>query len=449
MEADGRGDAIGVGRMRGVLKSVGPLLLGIGMVLLASSLFNSFLSLRMGIERFPPQLIGFVVSAYFAGFLFGSLWAGAVVARVGHIRAFAAFAAILTGSFLFLALFVSAWAWMAIRVLSGFAIAGIFVVTESWLNDRADSGNRGRILSFYMIVNQMASGLGQQLLQAGDPAGPDLFLVAGALLSVALVPVALSPSAGPPPPSRTALNLIALYRISPLGVVGCFAVGLSNAAFYSLAPLFGQSLGLSVAAIAQFMTVTIFAGMLMQWPVGRLSDRRDRRHVIVGVTSGVVLAAAAIAVVGSWSLPLLLGLVAVYGGLSLTIYPLMVAHANDFTGPGQRVAASAGLLLAYGIGAVIGPILAANIMGWFGPQALFAYVSVISAGLAGFTLYRIGRRAPVPVDARKAFVPVAETTAAPRPGPGHDAADADSEDTIPDERAEAPRSPTSGADGTA
>src|SRR5690606_30488162 len=129
---------------------------------------------RMGIERFPPQLIGFVVSAYFAGFLFGSLWAGAVVARVGHIRAFAAFAAILTGSFLFLALFVSAWAWMAIRVLSGFAIAGIFVVTESWLNDRADSGNRGRILSFYMIVNQMASGLGQQLLQAGDPAGPDL-----------------------------------------------------------------------------------------------------------------------------------------------------------------------------------------------------------------------------------------------------------------------------------
>lgn len=409
--------------MRGLLRSVGPLLLGIGMVLLASGLFNSFLSLRMGLEGFPPQLIGFVVSSYFAGFLFGSLWASAIVGQVGHIRAFAAFAAILTGSFLFLALFVSPWAWMAIRVLSGFAIAGIFVVTESWLNDRADSGNRGRILSFYMIVNQMASGLGQQLLQAGDPAGADLFLIAGALLSVALVPVALSPSAGPPPPSRNALNLLALYRISPLGVIGCFAVGLSNAAFYSLAPLFGQSLGLSVAAIAQFMTLTIFAGMVMQWPVGRLSDRRDRRHVIVGVTTGVVCAGAAIAIVGGGSLPVLLVLVAIYGGLSLTIYPLMVAHANDFTGPGQRVAASAGLLLAYGIGAVIGPILAANLMGWLGPQALFGYVATIAAGLALFTLYRIRRRAPVPVDSRDAFVPVAETTAAPRPGPGRDAAD--------------------------
>lgn len=432
--------------MRGLLRSVGPLLLGIGMVLLASSLFNSFLSLRMGIEAFAPQLIGFVVSAYFAGFLFGSLWASAIVARVGHIRAFAAFAAILTGSFLFLALFVSPWAWMAIRVLSGFAIAGIFVVTESWLNDRADSGNRGTILSIYMIVNQMASGLGQQLLQAGDPAGPDLFLIAGALLSVALVPVALSPSAGPPPPTRNALSLLALYRISPLGVVGCFAVGLSNAAFYSLAPLFGHSLGLSVAAIAQFMTLTILAGMVMQWPIGRLSDRMDRRHVIVGVTSGVVLAASAIAVFGGWSLTLLLVLVAIYGGLSLTVYPLMVAHANDFTGAGQRVAASAGLLLAYGIGAVIGPIVAANIMGTFGSQALFAYVAVIAAGLAAFTLYRIGRRAPVPVDARDAFVPVAETTAAPRPGPGQDAADVRVEPSG-SERAEAPR-PSSGADAS-
>ncbi|BBK39356.1 MFS transporter [Allostella sp. ATCC 35155] len=434
--------------MKGVLRSVGPLLLGIGMVLLASGLFNSFLSLRMGIEAFPPQLIGFVVSAYFAGFLFGSLWTGAIVAQVGHIRAFAAFAAILTGSFLFLALFVSPWAWMAIRVLSGFAIAGIFVVTESWLNDRADSGNRGSILSLYMIVNQLASGLGQQLLQAGDPAGPDLFLIAGALLSVALVPVALSPSAGPPPPSRNALSLLALYRISPLGVVGCFAVGLSNAAFYSLAPLFGHSLGLSVAAIAQFMTVTILAGMVMQWPIGRLSDRRDRRHIIAGVTAGVVVAAAAIAVAGAWSLPLplLLGLVAVYGGLSLTVYPLMVAHANDFTGPGQRVAASAGLLLAYGIGAVIGPIVAANLMGFFGPQALFAYVALIAAGLCAFTVYRIGRRAPVPVDARDAFVPVAETTAAPRPGPGQDAADVHDEPSG-NERAEAPRSSSGAATG--
>jgi MFS family permease len=405
------------------MRSVGPLLLGIGMVLLASGLFNSFLSLRMGIEGFPSQLIGFVVSSYFAGFLFGSLWAGAVVAQVGHIRAFAAFAAILTGSFLFLALFVSPWAWMAIRVLAGFAMAGIFVVTESWLNDRADSGNRGRILSFYMIVNQLASGLGQQLLQLGDPSGPDLFLIAGALLSVALVPVALSPSAGPPPPQRNALSLMALYRISPLGVIGCFAVGLSNAAFYSLAPLFGQSLGLSVGAIAQFMSVTIFAGMIMQWPIGRLSDRRDRRHVIVGVTFGVAVASAAIAVAGGWSLPLLLVLVAAYGGLSLTIYPLMLAHANDFTGAHQRVAASAGLLLAYGIGAVAGPIVAANLMGWLGPQALFAYIAAISTGLGSFTLYRITRRAPPPADSRPPFKPVAETTAAPRPGASHGAAE--------------------------
>ncbi|MGE0717873.1 MAG: MFS transporter [Alphaproteobacteria bacterium] len=400
--------------MRSVLKSVGPLLLGIGTVLLASGLFNSFLSLRMGIEKFPAQLIGFVVSAYFAGFLFGSLWAGTIVSRVGHIRAFAAFAAALTGSFLFLALFVSPWAWMAIRAAAGFAMAGIFVVTESWLNDRADGSNRGQVLSLYMIVNQLASGMGQQLLQAGDPVGPDLFLISGTLLSLALIPVALSPSAGPPPPPRVALSLFALYRISPLGVVGCLAVGLSNAAFYSLAPLYGQAHGLSVGAIAQLMSVTIFAGMVMQWPIGRLSDRRDRRHVIVGVTVGVTVAAAAIAVVGTWSVPLLLVLVACYGGLSLTVYPLMVAHANDFTGPNQRVAASAGLLLAYAIGAVAGPIIAANLMGWLGPSALFMHVATIAAVLAAFTLWRITRRAPVPAEVRDPFVAVAETTAAPR-----------------------------------
>ncbi|MCC7276286.1 MAG: MFS transporter [Alphaproteobacteria bacterium] len=414
--------------MRAVLKAVGPLLLGIGVVLLASSLFNSFLSLRMGLERFAPELIGFVVSAYFAGFLFGSLWASAIVSRVGHIRAFAAFAAALTASYLFLALFVSPWAWMTIRVVAGFAMAGIFVVTESWLNDRADGSNRGQVLSLYMMTNQLASGLGQQLLQVGDPAGPDLFLIAGTLLSVALIPVALSPSAGPPPPPRVALSLLALYRISPLGVVGCLAVGLSNAAFYSLAPLYGQSLGLSVAAIAQLMSVTIFAGMLMQWPIGRLSDHRDRRHVIIGVTLGVVATASAIAIVGGWSLTVLLVLIAGYGGLSLTVYPLMVAHANDFTGPQQRVAASAGLLLAYGIGAVVGPIVAANLMGWFGPSALFAHVAAIAALLAAFSFWRVTRRPPPPVEARDPFVAVAETTAAPRSGADRGAAMASSKE---------------------
>ncbi|MGE0722876.1 MAG: MFS transporter [Alphaproteobacteria bacterium] len=404
--------------MTAILRAVGPLLLGIALVLLASSLFNSFLSLRMGIERFPNELIGFVVSAYFAGFLFGSLWAAAIVARVGHIRAFAVFAAALTGSFLFLALFVSPYTWMAIRVLSGFAMAGIFVVTESWVNDRADASNRGQVLSLYMMTNQLASGLGQQLLNAGDPAGPDLFLIAGALLSVALIPVALSPSAGPPPSPRSALGLRALYRISPLGVVGCFAVGLSNAAFYSLAPLYGQSVGLSIGTISQIMTAVVLAGMAMQWPVGRLSDRRDRRVVIVAVTIGVAAAAAALAVVGPGSLALLLGLAAIYGGLSLTVYPLMVAHANDFTGPGDRVAASAGLLLAYAIGAVVGPVGAASLMGRFGAPALFAYIAAIALALAVYAGWRITRRASPPADARDRFVPIAQTTTAPRPDPG-------------------------------
>ena len=408
--------------MIAVLRAVGPLLLGIALVLLASSLFNSFLSLRMGIEKFPNELIGFVVSAYFAGFLFGSLWAATIVARVGHIRAFAVFAAALTGSFLFLALFVSPYAWMAIRVLAGFSMAGIFVVTESWVNDRADASNRGQVLSLYMMTNQLASGLGQQLLNVGDPGGPDLFLIAGALLSVALIPVALSRSAGPPPSPRSALGLRALYRISPLGVVGCFAVGLSNAAFYSLAPLYGQALGLSIGTISQMMTLVVFAGMAMQWPVGRLSDRRDRRVVIVVVTVGVAISAAAIALTGGRSLILLLALAAIYGGLSLTVYPLMVAHANDFTGQHDRLAASAGLLLAYAIGAVLGPVIAANLMGQLGAPALFAYIAVIAVGLATYAAWRITRRASPPVDARDRFVPIAQTTTAPRPDPGPGAA---------------------------
>jgi len=402
--------------MIAILQSVGPLLVGIGLLLIGNGLFGTFLSLRMSIEAFPAEVIGLVLSAYFAGFLLGSLFSGRMVTNVGHIRAFATFAALLTVSVLLQGLLVDPYFWLVMRVLGGFAMAGVFVVAESWLNDRATPELRGRILSMYMITNQASNGGGQLLLSVGDPRGTAHFLIAGALMAIALVPLSQSGRAGPPPAPRSRFGFRTLYAISPVGVVGCIAVGLANAAFYSLMPIYGREVGLDVDAIAQLMAAAIFGGMAAQWPIGRLSDRIDRRLVIVVVALGVALASAAIALLGGRSVAALLVLAALYGALSLSLYPVIVAHANDLMAAQDRIQASAGLLFAYSIGAIAGPMAATLLMDRIGDWALFAYSGAVGVLLAGFTLHRMRRRQPLPPDEREPFaVVVPQSTPAAGP----------------------------------
>ena len=396
--------------MLATLLSVAALLSGVGILLMGHGLLSTLLSLRTAIEGYSPELTGLVMSSYFAGLVAGSLYCSKVVHRIGHIRAFAAFASILSVTALIHGFVVTAPVWALLRALSGFCVAGVFMVSESWLNSRATNQTRGQVLSFYMITAYLSIGLGQFLLNLSDPERIDLFAVVSILFSLALVPVALTKAAAPKIERPSGLGFRRLYALSPLGVVGCFAAGVLSGAHYGMGPIFASGIGLSISGISTFMGVLVFGGLIMSWPVGRLSDRFDRRTVMLGASLAVVLIALTIAAVVGRSQSGLLVLACLYGGLAFPLYSLSVAHANDYLEAEDLVQASSGLLLAYGVGASLGPIAAAAVMGALGPHGLFVFSAAIAAALSLFILYRMRRREPLPLDEQGPYVVLPRTT---------------------------------------
>src|SRR5690606_25948500 len=300
--------------------------------------------------------------------------------------------------------------WGVLRLITGLCFAGLYVVLESWINGRSTNSTRGLLLSVYMFVSYAGLALGQQLLNLYDPAGFELFILSSTLISLSLVPFALTRRAAPEVPAMAGLDLRRVYEISPLGIIGCFAVGVGNGAFWGLGPLFAQGIGLPVAGISIFMSAVIFGGMLMQVPLGRLSDRLDRRKLIITACLANTLLGSAISVCVARSEPLMVALAVAYGGFALTLYSLCVAHTNDFMKEADLVAASGALLLAFGVGALLGPVLGSLFMTALGPQGLFVHIALASAALAGFGIYRMRRRAPVPKEEQDSFVAVPETT---------------------------------------
>lgn len=371
----------------------------------ANGLLHTLLSLRLSLEGYSTAVIGPVVACYSAGFLIGTLVGAHVLRRVGHIRAFAAFAATASIVALVHPLFVDPIAWGLLRVISGFVLAGLAMTVESWIGSRATRENRGQVLSVYMTVNFIAWGGSQFLLGLYSPGGAELFTIVAILFAASLIPLSLAQVQAPPPARRSRLGLAALYRVSPLGLAGALAAGLVNSAFTGLGPVFAQGMGLSIAAVSQFMGFAILSGLVLQFPAGRLSDRFDRRKVLLSVTGLVALAAIATASLGpalpGWGL---LAVVCVYAGLTFTLYPLAVAHTQDFVAPGDAVAASAGMLMVMGAGACVGPFLASAAMDWLGPRGLFAYTATVILCLLLFGLYRMTRRAPLPKEQQGDFV---------------------------------------------
>lgn len=391
------------------VRSVSALVLGATVLQIGTGLFGTFLAVRMDFEGFADITIGAVSSAYFAGFILGAALAHVPVARVGHIRSFAALAAVMCVTTLVYALLLHPLAWAAFRFMNGLALSGLFVITESWLNERADNASRGRIFSLYMIANYAALGGSQFLLPLYPVAAAEIFILVAIFYAASLLPVALSRTAAPAPYAGIHLSLRQLYRISPLGVVGCIVCGLVNSAFYALAPVFVLGVGLDATAVAQFMGVAILAGLVLQWPLGKLSDVFDRRTILVCIAGASMLLAVGIALFGDrqfWLLLLALG----YGGTAFTIYGIAVAHANDYLDPGQMVPASAGLLIAYGIGAVAGPTVAAAAMEAAGAAGLFGFIAASFAALAVFAVVRMRLRAPVPKAERVPYLSVPRTS---------------------------------------
>jgi len=391
------------------IKSIAALLLSYGLLLMANGLSATLLGIRSTIEGFSPEITGFVMASYFLGLFIGARYAVWVVARVGHIRSFAAFASVMSVSALTHAIFIEPLAWMFMRMASGFCMAGMIMVTESWLNERATNVTRGRVLSIYMITNYAAAGSAQLLLNVSDPAKFHLFSLASILFSVALIPVLLTRAVAPQPVSIDRMSLRELYRISPLGMLGALCAGLINATFYGLAPVFGREIGLQLSDISIFMATIILAGLLLQWPMGWLSDRIDRRWILTIVTLLTCVACLLIVYASRGESWLLYAAGILYGSLSFTIYSLSAAHANDFAGSERLIQVAGGLLVTYGIGAILGPIIGSVVMGQIGPAGLFWFSASVTALLGLFSLWRMSKRAAKRRWEKRRFVPVPST----------------------------------------
>lgn len=368
------------------------LLFGIGLLMLGNGLQSSLLGVRASSEDFGSGVTGLVMSGYFVGFLAGSTLAPQAVARVGHVRVFAALASIASMAILVHAVFVTPVMWGLMRLITGLCYAGLYVVAESWLNDRVSNALRGRLLSVYMIVTFLGLGGGQLLLNVASPSSYDLFILISVIVSFAVVPILLSATRQPDTDQPDPLSLRRLYIISPLGTLGCFATGIVNGTIFGMGAVYARLSGLSVADVSIFMGLLIVGGALLQWPIGKLSDRIDRRKVITATALAAAALSAVAVPVSAVSKVGLMAIAGAIGGTALTLYSLFLAYTNDHLEPRQMVAASSGLVLVGGLGAILGPSTTGWVMGRFGPDGFLWYLSALHAGIALFALYRMTRR---------------------------------------------------------
>jgi MFS family permease len=388
------------------LASIAALLLGALIMLLGTSLLGIVLPLRMSAVGFSTEVTGIVMAAYFAGLLAGSVYGKRVIGEVGHIRAFAGFAAIMAAAALAYPMQIGPLSWGLLRFIGGFCVAGVFAAIESWLNERASNETRGRILSLYMVNNYLGIMLGQLMVNLWDIGTTEVFMMASLLTSLSLVPVVLTRVAAPDISQIKPLSLAALYRASPLGVIGSLASGTALGGYYGLGAIFAEQIGFSIFEVSLFMGSVILGGLLLQWPIGRISDRYDRRKVLLVLLLILVAACAsgAVTLLLEQTFPLLLGVGLLLGGTMMCIYPIAVSQAYDHLTPDRYVGASSGLLLAYSIGATAGPVLCGIAMSRLGPQAFFGFIVGVALLLTGFVLYRLRAREAVPPAEREAFV---------------------------------------------
>ncbi len=396
--------------MIAVIRGVGFLLLGFALVRMGTSLLAIVLPLNMQASGHSETATGAVMAAFFVGLMVGSMQVKSVIGKVGHIRAFAGFAALVAASSLLYPALPPMPAWGALRFVEGFCLAGLVAVTESWLNERSTNAMRGRVLGIYMLCAYSAVVLGQLGVNLSDVGGQTAFMVAAFFIMLSVVPVALTRIEGPKLDVVEALSLRELFAFSPLGVVGSVVAGLLTGAFYGMGPVLAARSGLSLWQVSLFMASVIGGGIAFQWPVGKLSDIYDRRTVLTVVLAALVAVSAVMGVLFGPDLDMewLLGLAALYGGGIVTIYPIAVAHTFDYLKPGRYIAASAGLLLFYSGGAALGPLLSAFAMSVAGPAGFFIFAGGVSAAAAAYTGYRKLRRAPAAE--RTEFVAVSRAT---------------------------------------
>ena len=379
-----------------------------GALLLGSNgMASTLLGVRGTLEGFAGLEIASLLAAYYSGFILGCRQAPRIVQDVGHIRAFAAFASIASAAAMSHALVVESWFWIATRIITGFCFAGLQMIIESWLNERATNENRGQVLSVYRLADLISATFFQAILPVFDPSTFVPFGVLTIVISVALVPVALTRSPAPAIPASHKLDLGRLWRVSPLAAFGAACLGFAVSSYWSMGPVFVAGLGYDPEQTGLFVGAIIFGGALSQFPVAFLSDRYDRRHVLIVVSLIATLVSVLVAPIASLDLQGLHAAGVLFGMSAVPSFGLVIAHGNDHAEPGDSVAVNGGLLLLYGFAAAAGPLLASGIMAVFGSSALFVWIGVVYAILAAFGLVRLTQRAAP--ETTEDYVPVLRT----------------------------------------
>jgi len=353
---------------------------------------------------------GIVMSGYFAGIFAGSIIVPHILARVGHVRVFGAMSAIASAAVLIHVVFLDPFVWTGMRFASGFSFAGMYIVCESWLNEKATNETRGQLLSLYMITNMAGMAAGQLMISLGEAGSAGLFLLASVLVSIAVVPILITASAAPSFEAPERISFRRLVQVSPLAVVGMVFVGIVISMVFGMGAVYGRNIGLDNTQVGYFMTSITLGTLALQYPVGRLSDKFDRRVVIFGAT---VIAGIAIGIASLFSadqFALLLIMMLIFGGLVFSLYSLFIAHANDFLAPSQMVAMSSGLLMVNGAGAVMGSPLAASVIEIVGNHGFLPTIAGFLFLLAGFVLYRMRMRSAVPAEAQGAVVAIPDSS---------------------------------------
>lgn len=374
-----------------VLRNTWALLLGLGLLMLGNGMQGTLLGIRGAIEDFSTFQMSIVMSCYFVGFLFGSRMAPEMIRRVGHVRVFAALGSMISAVLILYAAAPDWIVWAALRVLIGFSFSGVYITAESWLNNASTNETRGQALSLYLIVQMVGIIAAQLLLNVGDPSGYVLFVIPSVLVSLAFTPILLSVSQAPAFETTKPLSFRQLYTASPLGCVGMFLLGGVFSAQFGMASVWGTQVGLSVADLTIFVSAIYAGGLVLQYPIGWLSDRMDRRKVVLWLSAfGAV--ALMVPVVVDLPFALLVFVGALGGGVSNPLYSLLLAYVNDYLDGSDMAAASGGLLFINGLGAISGPIITGWLMGAIGPNGFFLFMALLFGALALYAAWRMTQR---------------------------------------------------------
>lgn len=391
-----------------VLSGVWALLLGIVLIMLGNGMHFTLIGLRGGIEGFSASELAIVTSGYFAGFLAGARVSPVMIRRVGHVRVFAALGSFMSAGLIAFPLLTDPWSWTILRLLIGFCMSGIYVTAESWLNDASTNENRGKVLAAYMIAQTLGIIGAQALLNLGDAASSALFIGASICVSISFAPILLAVSPVPAAEVARPMALRELFDASPLGTIGIFFLGGVYATQSGMAAVFGSLIGMSAAQISLFVAMLFAGALVLQYPIGWLSDRMDRRLLIFG-SAALGLLCCGLAWAAGDLLWALMAAAFFAGGVTTPLYALFLAYTNDSLASDTMPAASGGLVLTFGIGAILGPLVTGSAMQWFGPYAFWLALGGTFAIIALYALYRMTQRAAAPVEETDSYLGIVPT----------------------------------------